>query len=83
MQLRVERQPNKIFQSSSWIRDSIFLTTVLFSADASVFLPLWAGVCGGKVPGWECALTVFHVCRPPEVTVDLLSRQAFPLSSLL
>ena len=84
MQFRVERQPNKIFQSSSWIRNSSFLTTVLFSV--LMRLGSWPSglVC---VVGRYKAGNVLSPCSisagRPEVTVDFLSRQAFPLASLL
>lgn len=79
MQSRVERQPNKILQSSSWIRNSIFLTTVL-STDASGSWPSGLGCVLGRYQAGDVLSQSSISAGRPEATVDLLSRQAFPLS---
>ena len=78
MQLRVERQPNKILQSSSWIRNSIFLTTVL-STDASGSWPSGLVCVLGRYQAGDVLLQSSISAGCPEATVELLSRQAFPL----
>lgn len=78
MQLRVERQPNKILQSSSWIRNSIFLTTVL-STDASGCWPSGLVCVLGRYQAGDVLSQFSNSAGRPEATVDLLSRQAFPL----
>ena len=78
MQLRVERQPNKILQSSSCIRNSIFLTTVL-STDASGSWPSGLVCVLGRYQAGDVLSQSSISSGRPEATVDLLSRQAFPL----